>query len=451
MANANIAAIRGLILTASAIVLSALTYAQTVGAVGKVRDTTFKSTDTVLTLGQCINYAMVHQPALNRSSINIDITKANNAVNLSGMLPQVSASGNLIHYLQQTSYNGAATPVANTFIPQLAVSQSIFNPSLLYLKRSAPLYVTQAQQVTDSTKIFLVTSVTKSFYNLLLTLEQITVLREDTARLGKNVVDTYHQYKAGIVDETDYDEATISLNNAKAQLKQTKESVVPQYATLKQLIGFPPEKQFNVDFDTLQMARDINIDTTQQLQYQKRIEYQQLNTQKSLQHQLVGYYKTSYLPTLSAFFDYNLEFENNRLASLFNSTYPSSLVGLSVSIPIFTGFSRTNNLRKARLEEKIIDWDQTDLKGQIDKEYTAALANYKSNRYNLLVLKNNVDLASRVYFIVTLQYKQGVIPFLNVITAESNLITSKISYLNALFQVLSSKIDLEKSMGNITY
>jgi outer membrane protein TolC len=36
-----------------------------------------------------------------------------------------------------------------------------------------------------------------------------------------------------------------------------------------------------------------------------------------------------------------------------------------------------------------------------------------------------------------------------VITAESNLISSEISYLNALFQVLLSKVDLEKAMGNI--
>jgi len=38
-----------------------------------------------------------------------------------------------------------------------------------------------------------------------------------------------------------------------------------------------------------------------------------------------------------------------------------------------------------------------------------------------------------------------------VITAETNLINSEINYLNALFQVLSNKIDLQKAMGNITY
>ncbi len=428
------------------------------------------STNTYLTLKQCIDYAMEHQPGLNRALINVDIAKTTNAINLSGWLPQINANGDLIHYIQQNnngssvvsdgSTTGSTTgststshssSYINTFVPQLSVSQAIFSPSLLYAAKSAPLYIKQAQQVTDSAKIFLVSSVSKSFYNVLLTLEQINVLKEDTARLGRNVRDTYHQYVGGIVDETDYEEATITLNNSAAQLKQANENIIPQYAALKQLMGFPPEKQFNVNFDTLQMTQDIHMDTTQQLQYEKRIEFQQLNTQKDLQNQLVKYYRASFLPTLSAFYNYNLDFENNKLSDLFNTSYPSQLIGLSVSVPIFTGFYRVNNLKKARLQEKLLDWNAVDLKSQINVEYTSALANYKSNLYNLQLLQKNVALAKRVYFVVTLQYKQGIVAYLNVITAESNLISSEISYLNALFTVLSNKIDLEKAMGNITY
>ncbi|MDB5118202.1 MAG: oprM 3 [Mucilaginibacter sp.] len=424
------------------------------------KDTTFNTSES-LSLRQCIDYALLHQPALNKSLLNVDITKESNAVNLAAWLPQVSASGSLIHNIQQSN-NGVVTntdgttttrgqSVANTFVPGVAVSQAIFSPSLLYASHTAPLLNEQAKQLTDSTKIFLVTSVSKSFYNVLLTLEQINVLKEDTARLGKNLRDAYHQYKGGIVDETDYEEASITLNNSKAQLKQANENVVPQYAALKQLLGFPPGQQFNVSFDTTQMIRDIHLDTTQQLQYEKRIEYQQIATDKKIQGELVNYYKTAFLPTVSAFFNYNLEFANNNFANLFGSSYPTSLVGISLSVPIFTGFARLHNVRKAQLQQQSINWDETDLKLEIYKEYTTALANYKGNLYNLQLLQKNVNLAKRVYFVVTLQYKQGIVPYLNVITAESNLITSEISYLNALFQVLSNKIDLQKAMGNISY
>ncbi len=427
-----------------------------------VKDTSKNGAGQYLTLQQCIDYAMQHQPGLNIATINIDVAKTTNAINLAGALPQVNASGDLIHYIQQSQNNTSTTNTGtgttsqrqsytNTFIPGIAVSQSIFNPSLLYASKSAPLYVKQAQQATDSTKIFLVASVSKSFYSLLLTLEQINVLKEDTAQFGKSLRDAYHQYRGGIVDETDYEQAEITLNNTMAQLKQALENVVPQYATLKQNMGFPPDKQFNVVFDTLEMMKSIHFDTTEQLQYEKRIEFQLLNTNKDLQSRLVDYYHYSWLPTVSAMFDYNLNFQSNQLSNILGTSYPTSLIGVQFSIPIFTGFARLNNLRKAKLQGQILDWNQTDLKSQIYTQYTTALANYKSNFYNLQLLQRNVGLSRRVFFVVELQYRQGIVPYLNVITAETNLITSEINYLNALFNVLSNKIDLEKAMGTISY
>jgi len=432
----------------------------------KIKDTSKNSTDEYFTLQQCVDYALLHQPGLIISKINIDVANTTNAINLSGALPQVSASGSLIHYLQQSSQQsntsgsnatgggnsaGGGSSPGYTFVPGLSVSQAIFNPSLIYAFKSAPLYTKQASQVSDSTKIGVVDNVTKSFYNLLLTLEQINVLKEDTAEFGKSFRDAYHQYVGGIVDETDYEQAEITLNNTKAQLKQANENVVPQYASLKQLMGYPVEKQFNVLFDTLEMMKSIHIDTIQQLQFEKRIEFQLLNTDKALQIQTINYYRYSFLPTISGFYNYNLGFYNNSLSNLFSTSYPSSYAGLSISVPIFTGFARLNNLRKAKLQEQILDWQQTDLKSQINVQYTTALANYKGNYYDLQVLQKNVTLSRRVFFVTSLQYRQGIIPYLNVITAETNLITSEINYLNALFQVLSNKIDLEKAMGNIPY
>lgn len=413
--------------------------------------------DTALTLDDCISYALKHQPALNQSLINTAIVRTTNSIALSGWLPQVSVAGNLTHYnTLPTSFvnsNGTIltqkTGVVNTFGPTLTATQTIFNPSLLYAAKSAHLYVEQAQQITDSTKINIVAGVSKTFYSLLLTLQQIDVLREDTARLNKNLHDTYHQYVSGIVDETDYDEAKIELNNSMAQLKQAEESITPQYATLKQVMGFPPQDQFNVLYDTARMTKDIDFDTAQALQYEKRIEFQQIQTDKRLQSQLVNYYRQAWIPTLGAFFDYDYAFQSNSFGSLFSSSYPYSYIGLSVSVPIFTGFARTNNIKKARLQYQLLDWSEVALRSEIYTEYATAMGNYKGNLYNLTFMRDNVSLAKKTYDIVYLQYQQGVVAYLNVITAESNLVSSEINYINALFQLLSSKIDLEKALGII--
>jgi outer membrane protein TolC len=416
-------------------------------------------TSQSLTLEQCITYALQNQPAIKQSLIGVSIARTTNAINLSGWLPQVNGTGSVTHYLQQpTSFvtNNAGqtttqkTGVVNSVIPELTATQNIFNPQLLYAAKSAPLYIKQAQQITDSTQIDLVSNVSKAFYNLLQTLEQINVLKEDTARLNKNVSDTYHQWKSGLNDETDYDEAVISLNNSLAQLNQQNQNIVPQYATLKQLMGIPPVNQFNVSFDTTQMIGNIAFDTTEQLQFEKRVEMQQLKTAQALQQRQTDYYRLAWLPTLSAFIDYNYEFQSNSTSNLFKTAYPYSLVGLSLNIPIFTGFSRVQSVHRSRLQEQLLDWSEVNLKSQIYTDYTTSLANYKSNLYNMNMLRDNEALAKRTYNIVALQYRQGIIPYLNVITAESNLITAETGYINALFTLLSSKIDLERAMGDIT-
>ncbi len=414
----------------------------------------------VFTLEQCIHYALEHQPGLNRSLVNTAITRATNAINLSGWLPQVNVSGNMIHYSQLPTTlspnplpGGLPIPthtgVANTAIPELSASQTIFEPQLFYAATSAPLYTKQAEQITDSMKIYVVSSVSKSFYNLLLTLEEIDVLREDTARLGRNIMDAYNQYVGGIVDETDLEQAVITLNNSKAQLKQQTENVAPEYAALKQLMGYPPERNFSVTFDTTQMMQEIYSDTTRQLLYENRIEYQQLQTVRKLQHQQTVYSALSFLPTVSVFYDYFYEYESPISSNLFTTAYPYSYFGVSLNFPIFTGLSRVENLQRSELQEEVVNWDELNLKSQIYTEYSSALANYKSNLYNLRLLGDNKSRAQNVYRVVSLQYNQGVVAYLNLLVAESNLITAEIGYVDALFQLLSSKIDLEKAMGEI--
>ncbi len=419
-----------------------------------------KNTDTAqaYTLDQCIGYALKHEPNINMGIVNQAIVKANNAIATAGWLPQVNVAGSYTHYFTlPTSFFtdsgktvNSKSGIVNTFTPALSVSQTIFNPALVYALHAAPLYDKQAQQVTDSSKILIISAVAKTFYILLNTLEQINVLKADTTLLNKNVQDTYHQYVGGIVDKTDYDEALISLNNSLFSLRQAQEAVRPQYAQLKQVMGYPPMSQFNVLYDTLQMQNDIPFDTTQQLQFEKRIEYQYLQTSKALQLTTVDYYRKSWLPTVSGFFDYEYEFEHNTMNGFFSQAYPFSYAGLSLSIPIFTGFARLNNLKKARLQYDLLDWAEVALKSQIWSDYTSALANYKSNLFNLGISKDNVVLAKEAYDIVDLQYLQGVVPYLNVITAQNNWVQSQLSYEASIFQVLSSKVDLEKAMGVIT-
>jgi len=87
----------------------------------------------------------------------------------------------------------------------------------------------------------------------------------------------------------------------------------------------------------------------------------------------------------------------------------------------------------------------------VNSEYAAALASYKASISNYRAVKENVLLAREVYDVINLQYRAGIKTYIEVVNAETDLRTSQINYFNALYQVLSSKIDVQRSLGDLRF
>jgi outer membrane protein TolC len=111
--------------------------------------------------------------------------------------------------------------------------------------------------------------------------------------------------------------------------------------------------------------------------------------------------------------------------------------------------NRLQNLSKAKLQYQRLQLGEDYLKGAISSEYAQALAGYKSNLNELKVSRNNVLVARDIFNTVKLQYDKGIKAYLEVIVSETDLRTAELNYLNILFQVLTSKLDLEKTSGDI--
>jgi outer membrane protein TolC len=306
------------------------------------------------------------------------------------------------------------------------------------------------KQNTQSTQINVVSEVSKAFYDVLLSQQQLSITDAEIVRLRQSVKDAYDRYNAGIVDKIDYKQATIALNNSLAQRKQSQEAIKSKTAFLKQLMGYAPQKTLQLAYDSLRLEQEIAIDTNQVLDINKRIEFNLLQTQRTLQTLNADYYRWSFLPSVSAFGTYNLAYFNSNLPDLYSRSFPNSLVGLNIAIPVFTGTKRLQNLSKARLQVDRVDLDIVNTRNLINTQYVQALAEYKSSYNDYITLKQNVALARDVYSVVNLQYREGIKTYLNVINAQSDLHTAELNYFNALFNVLSGKIDLEKALGTLS-
>ena len=407
------------------------------------------------TLQNCIQYAIQHNPDIENARINQDITETIIKSKLADWYPQVNFTYNLQHNFQlpTLNFNGNITHTGtqNTSGLNFGVTQNIFNRDVLLASRTSKDVHVAAGENTKQQKINLAVGVSKAFYDLILTVQQLKVIEADILRTNQSLKDAYYQYQAGIVDKTDYKRATIALNNAKAQQKSAIESLKAKNASLKALMGYPSEKDLALDYDTTQMEKEIFFDTTQNVDYGSRIEIQQLETQKKLQEYNLQYYKWSFLPDVYAFGNYNLNFLNNQFSKLYGQSYPNSYAGITLSFPIFQGGKRLQQIKQAQFQITQVSNDIRSYENTINTQYQNALASYKSNLYNYFSLKENLSLASEVYDVIQLQYRSGVKAYLDVITAESDLRTAQINYYNALYQVLSSKIDVAQALGIINY
>ena len=121
----------------------------------------------------------------------------------------------------------------------------------------------KSQQNTTNQKINIAVLVSKAFYDVILTVQQLQVIEEDINRINTSLKDAFYQYQSGVADKTDYKRATIALNNAKAQKKNGEESLKSKYAYLKELMGYPPAAEFELQYDTTQLKNEIFIDTLQ--------------------------------------------------------------------------------------------------------------------------------------------------------------------------------------------
>ncbi|MBX5438432.1 MAG: TolC family protein [Thermoflavifilum sp.] len=416
---------------------------------------------SIQTLNDCVGYALSHSPDLQQSYLNRDITLHTIRSKLADWYPQIGLSFDLQHYLQLptsvfpdfTNPNGpkreVKVGVTNSSTLTFSVNQTLFNRDVMLAARSAGDVKKQTAQSIVEDQINTIVNVSKAYYNVLIAQRQLDIAEEDILRLRKSMEDAYAQYQSGLVDKTDYERAKIALNNAVANRQAVAQQVKVAYVYLKQLMGFPADSSFELAYDTSQMDRNVWFDTTQVLQYANRIEYQLLQTNRRLLVDEWQYNKWSLLPSVSAFYNYNLAYLNDEFSKVYSRSFPNSLVGIQLSLPIFQGTKRLQNIAISKLEIQQTDLALLALQHQIRTEYEQALANYKSNLYTWQTLKENLAMARDVYETLSLQYQAGVKTYLDVITAETDLRTAEFNYLNALLQVLSSKLDLEKAMGLI--
>jgi len=382
--------------------------------------------------------------------------------NLSGWLPEVIVDGDYRRFFSQPTaiFPDFNNPESGQFqevrtgIPfnssiNFSVNQQVINNELIRSHHQASPLKKQATQSLEDFKIELVTQLTSTFYEALLAQEQVQLTQEDIRRQEKQLQDAKLLYETGITDQIDYKRALINIQNSQSALYEYREEIKIKTAFLNSLMGLPKDSILKLTASFEELLSEIDLDTLQQPTVGNRIEYQLLETQRGLQEAEISYQKRKFIPTVAAFYNYNILYLSPIGSELFDQGYPFSLIGIRLNYPLFQGGRRIFESREAALQLNYLELEQQNFNNQVNAEHQEALSRYKNQLYLFNIQERNKKLAEEIYEVVTLQYESGIKNFLEVIIAETDLRTSRINYTRSLFAVLTSKLEVQRTRGQV--
>lgn len=405
------------------------------------------------TLEQCVDFALKNRANINIAQLDEEIGERDIASGLSGWLPSVNMSSNYNHNIKipTTTIGGQEISIGQKNVSGLTfqADQQILNAQLIQATKSAKLSRELYKKNTENTRINTIVEVSKAFYDILISNEQLGIIEANILRIDKQLSDASARFEVGLVDQTDVKRAKISKANSSADQKRTLEMLKYKYAYLKELIGLKQDDELSLSFEDQDLETKILLDTAQGLNVNQRVEFQILESQKKLQLLQTKFSKVSYIPTMSAFLNYGWDWRSDAIKDLYDITVPRSVFGLNFSFNIFDGNKKLQNLRKSQLLETRLDWQMVELKNRINTQYQLAISAYQASVNDWMTNKENLQMSKDVYDIIQLQYNSGIKTYLELMTSDTDLKTAQINYLNSLYAVLSSKLDVEQALGNI--
>jgi pyruvate dehydrogenase E1 component beta subunit len=158
-----------------------------------------------------------------------------------------------------------------------------------------------------------------------------------------------------------------------------------------------------------------------------------------------------YAPTLVGYASLSYNAQRNKF-DFFDkkqSWFPIGVIGATLSIPIFDGLQKHWRIQQSKIDVLKNQYTLQGLELAIEMESITASTTYQNAQSTADTQKKNMELAQRVFDVSEKKYQQGVGSNIEIVNAQTSLKEAQTNYLNALYDMLVSKIDYLKAIGNL--
>lgn len=419
------------------------------------------------TMEQSLEYAVANN--INVKKAKIDQEKASQKVKeTTGIgLPQIDAQGTYNYYLKipvQLLPAEIAGGTPGTYIPVqfglkqtasagVTLKQLLFNGSYLVGLQSAKAYRETAALGEEKTEISVKEGIMMAYAAVIVNDENIKTLEENRKVADKTLNDTKETYKVGLTEEQNVEQLEYSYKNLVVNIENLKRTRVKLLMALKYLMGYPMDQNIELatTLDELVQKNQVLVDQSTNIDVNNHIDMRLSNNAVKVSELQLKYQKSKSLPSLSGFLSstYNGNSNSFTFFDKDQQWFNTSVVGLQLDIPIFSGLQRHWQTQQAKLDLQKAQMDKEDMERNLKNEYYSKAVDYNNAFESYKTAQDLIKLSSNIYRKEQIKFKEGLGSSFDLQNSETQLYDSQTKLYQSAISLVQAKVALDKAKGEL--
>ena len=343
---------------------------------------------------------------------------------------------------------GIAVGRWNTFNAGITATMPLINAQLWQSLAISGESVDLAVEKARSSRLEMVNQVKQAYYAALLAKEANHVYKSVYDNAVQNLELTQKKYNASKASELDLARAKTTVANAVPNLFNSENSIYLSLWQLKAIMGIDLEAEIDVKDSLLVYSEGMSsVLNDSELSLSGNSTLRQLEIQADQLANTVKMQQYAYLPTLSLAFSYSLNAMTNDFKFEEYHWTPYSYVGLSLSIPIFSGGQRLNDLRQTRVQANQLSIQRENTERQLRIAIRQSLSTMETAVKSHESALDALESAQKAYDIAAKSYEIGRSTLTDLDAAQLALTQAQLAASQAIYNYLVAKAGLESTIG----
>jgi outer membrane protein len=376
---------------------------------------------------------------------------------LSALLPKFSAFWDYTRYTEQKFFTQAVPPFviqpqySATWGLRLDQSVSLSGREITAFKISQKNIEKSNYDLSAVRENYLF-EVSSAYYDVLRAKSAVEIAESNVERLAKHRDAAAIRLKAGEVTKTALLRAQAELSGARSELVKAENSLKLARAILARLVGLNDDYKLKGAAESSDLgilAPDNGRSTVANLRgiaMSERAELKAIGLQKEIADDQVKYARGTYWPSLSIEGVYSrLKVEPSSPFFIDETIYGA----LNLNFPFFEGGLRRAEVRESEARQRQAVLALEDLKKDITIEVENAYLDFMTQKGVLKSLEDQLTFAKDNYNAVSRQFEFGFADSIEVMDANTLLVTAGKQLANAKYDYQLSILRVERASGTL--